>query len=604
MRGRAGSVRLSRQIEQGAAVMNEVAASNESVRATDAVPPGRRKRLYVAFEGGGAKGVVHVGALKAIERYEPEFLGFSGTSAGAIVAALAAAHFSADDMVDTEQEKTLLDVLNQHYGSRYHVASDLFGAAGWKAMLRFQRLIGPGLKYRALLAALAIVIATCVTAAWVHWAAGVALFIAITVLVGWWLLRLYRGVTALEQFCKAMDDALAIRFPGIERPIRFQHFKDARKPELNIVATNIAAREMQVFNARTTPFAPVAEAVAASVCIPLVFKPREFEKGTYLDGGLVSNLPAWVFDEERSLDPDAVTIAVEIRDPPAPQHEKPARDWLEPALRTSIFGRGGLNKRVNGRLISLPMSSRLGLLEFDAKLGSKSSAPGAAVGAPARAASKPERATVIGEVEQARDAALFRLWLELEKVPEVLDLAVEEIGKEVLRELVKSDSPVPLSRNQDARVRVALAIPPPGHVISLRLEAHAGFDGEPDQGMLLPIAGSYAGKAFASGEMVLVQGQQLQQDRDDRDQPAPVRRVVDRAWPRMQWSLSVPIPAPQPGQRPASKLVVIIDSDCPIDGAGLAAFRDFKTLMRGKCERILIEVVKQLEARSQSGQEP
>lgn len=572
------------------------------------IPRGRRKRLYVAFEGGGAKGIVHVGALKAIERYEPEFLGFSGTSAGAIVAALAAANFTADDMVDTELGSTLLDVLNQHYGSRYQAASDLFGADGWRAMGRFQRLIGPGLKYRALFGALAIVISICLTAAFVHWAAGVALSMAAALVLGWWLRKLYRGVTVLEQFCKAMDDALAIRFPGAERPIRFQHFKDHKKPALNIVATNIAAREMKVFSVRDTPFAPVAEAVAASVCIPLVFKPREFEKGTYLDGGLVSNLPAWVFDEERSLDPDAVTITVEIRDPPPSLAEKPAQDWLEPALRTSIFGRGGLNKRINGRLISLPMSSRLGLLEFDAKLGAKSAPPSATgTSTPAVASSTATKlgpATVISEIEQARDAALYRLWLELEKVPEVLDLAVAEIGNEVLRELVKSDSPVPLSTHPDARVRVALAIPPPGHAISLRLEAHAGFDGEPDEGMLLPIEGSYAGQAFSTGEMVLVRNERLQQDRDDRDRPAQVRRVIDRAWPQMQWTLSVPIPTPLPGQKPNSKLVVTIDSDCRIDDASLAAFRSFKRLIQGKCERILLEVVKQLEARNQSGQTP
>ena len=46
----------------------------------------------------------------------------------------------------------------------------------------------------------------------------------------------------------------------------------------------------------------------------MIFRPFEFGSSLFLDGGLVSNLPAWPFDEERALDPDALTIAVEIID--------------------------------------------------------------------------------------------------------------------------------------------------------------------------------------------------------------------------------------------------------------------------------------------------
>ena len=51
-------------------------------------------RSFVAFSGGGAKGLVHVGALQALEDRGVQFAGVAGTSAGAIVATLAATGFN------------------------------------------------------------------------------------------------------------------------------------------------------------------------------------------------------------------------------------------------------------------------------------------------------------------------------------------------------------------------------------------------------------------------------------------------------------------------------------------------------------------------------
>lgn len=45
-------------------------------------------RAFVAFAGSGAKRVVHVGALKALEDRGIALKGVAGTSAGALVAAL------------------------------------------------------------------------------------------------------------------------------------------------------------------------------------------------------------------------------------------------------------------------------------------------------------------------------------------------------------------------------------------------------------------------------------------------------------------------------------------------------------------------------------
>jgi NTE family protein len=60
------------------------------------------------FEGGGAKGLAHIGALKATEEAGVEFIGVAGTSAGSIVASLVAAGYRADELYNTESQSGIL----------------------------------------------------------------------------------------------------------------------------------------------------------------------------------------------------------------------------------------------------------------------------------------------------------------------------------------------------------------------------------------------------------------------------------------------------------------------------------------------------------------
>lgn len=57
------------------------------------------KKKGVALGGGGARGAAHIGALKALEQREVKFDAISGTSGGAIIAALYAFGASYDDII-------------------------------------------------------------------------------------------------------------------------------------------------------------------------------------------------------------------------------------------------------------------------------------------------------------------------------------------------------------------------------------------------------------------------------------------------------------------------------------------------------------------------
>jgi NTE family protein len=62
-------------------------------------------------------------------------------------------------------------------------------------------------------------------------------------------------------------------------------FRDIPR-ELHIVATDIEADRRVTFSRRDTPDVPISRAVAASSCIPILFRPVEIDGHHYVDGGI------------------------------------------------------------------------------------------------------------------------------------------------------------------------------------------------------------------------------------------------------------------------------------------------------------------------------
>lgn len=136
------------------------------------------------------------------------------------------------------------------------------------------------------------------------------------------------------------------------------------RPALKIVSANLCPPSLTPLSADRTPRTPVADAVAASICLPVIFRPWEIDGELHVDGGIALNLPAWPLDEERELDPEALTIAVEIEDR-TPSHPLGHYGWLPDAVRTALFGSGELNLRVAGPAEELALPTNFDLLDFD-----------------------------------------------------------------------------------------------------------------------------------------------------------------------------------------------------------------------------------------------
>lgn len=334
------------------------------------------RRAYVVFEGGGAKGVAHVGALNAIERTDYVAEGYAGTSAGAVVAALAAAGFRADEIIAAKSRRTILDALPE--GCPSTVAA-LIGP-GWR-YIRFLRRLSkrPG-EVKLLGGVLAAIwIGAIVTAFWIHVLAGIAALLVLICGTAAAALHFARGMARLDCIRDCLGRLLSDKIgkQDIEEGALFRDFGPGTgRPSLKIVATNLSRGELDVFSPEHTPDVPVADAVAASICIPMVFRPWQPKIGinaahrrdeVYLDGGLLSNLPAWVFDDELAIDRHATVLAAEIADAADLETPRGRVGWAVRAVRTAIFGARTLSTRNVPNLISIPLDVSIGLLDFDAR---------------------------------------------------------------------------------------------------------------------------------------------------------------------------------------------------------------------------------------------
>jgi NTE family protein len=505
------------------------------------------KDVFVIFEGGGAKCIAHVGALKALETKGAEIRGVAGTSAGAIIAALVAAGYRAEEIFSVE-------------GANAGISPALrgIGLANARELFRKRDLFVLGYVVRPVMAAgrwavvtIALLAVAGLLAAgyWAHdcpacGATAAVTEIALLLLTGY---RLLSGLASLDRLRDKIDELLRRRLGIDGPPDRKATFRDLRlrgRP-LRIVATNVDRRTLRLFSDKTTPDMPVADAVAASMAVPLVFKPQRIDGLRHVDGALVSNLPAWTFDEERQLFPDAATVAFEIADPRSVA-EAPGSNGVTSLLtgiaRSAMYGATVLERRATAHLQGFPLQTAVGLLDFDLRRG--------------------------GVVRAIKNAQAF---IEAEMDFRMIDLprhyrdACKDIHDGVHTLLAHSprvrDCPIPKERRI---IRVNIAFQEAGSLDSLRIHYGYGMDGYADNDLLLPIVGSQAGEVFVSQVARVFAVTTIDDDDWLRgDENRHRRRLL---WPDMRWVFAIPISVYDPARAPdeARPAVLHIDSNVPV----------------------------------------
>lgn len=198
--------------------------------------------MYIdgVFSGGGIKGFALVGAFHAVEERGLRFKRVSGTSAGSIVAALIAAKYTSEEvrqLVDELEPEIFLD-------PRYTFVP--IPVAKW-------------------------------------------LFL-------YWRLGLYKG----DQLEKWICEKLAAK--GIRT------FADLPQDSLRVIASDLTngrlivlPNDLKSYGINPDHFS-VAKAIRMSCSLPYFFEPVKLKSGTgtsiIVDGGVLSNFPMWLFDQD------------------------------------------------------------------------------------------------------------------------------------------------------------------------------------------------------------------------------------------------------------------------------------------------------------------
>ena len=249
----------------------------------------------LVFEGGGAKGMVFVGAMQEFEQRGHSYKRLLGTSAGAITAALLAAGYSAQEMLEALGEKE----------NGRSVFSSFLGQPGpfekaqvlKSATLQFLQGVDIPLLPNFLDQKLDEVI--------VRWLAGdpkLACSYSFLEYGG-----LYSANAFVEWLKRRLDSGAHRGKPRRYSGMTLEAFFEETGTELTLVASDTSGAAMLVLNHRTAPRLPLVWAVRMSMSIPLLwqeviwlpewgaYRGREMVGHTIVDGGMLSNFPIELF---------------------------------------------------------------------------------------------------------------------------------------------------------------------------------------------------------------------------------------------------------------------------------------------------------------------
>ncbi|HEX6306299.1 MAG TPA: patatin-like phospholipase family protein [Anaerolineales bacterium] len=258
----------------------------------------------MVFEGGGAKGMVFVGALQEVESrgYIPSRL--LGASAGAIMATFLAAGYQSAEMAEALNETDEEDrpVFLGFLETPPALTQEEIQRSAIRQLLRDVNLkFVPDFAEDKLDDAIANALATSSVTGRLCSFIERGGFYAAENFLAWLGTKLNSGIYALDRGAHPKSE-----------PRRFGHmnlaeFHTATGTDLSLVASDTSAAQIMILNHRTAPDCPVIWAVRMSMSFPLLWHEVVWqpEWGTYrgenvaghsiVDGGMLSNFPIELF---------------------------------------------------------------------------------------------------------------------------------------------------------------------------------------------------------------------------------------------------------------------------------------------------------------------
>jgi predicted acylesterase/phospholipase RssA len=240
------------------------------------------------FEGGGVRGAALAGAYKAAVSSGINFGRVAGTSAGSIVAALISSGVTPELILSELEKKDFNDFMQPTLPK-----DNAFGSTskwGWLSKPISGRL-------------------------------GDLIDI-------WKNSGKYSSIEVHNWLDKILCKQL-----GVEPPAKFS---DLTIP-LYIVASDIVAGKPRLWSRENTPNESVAFAVRCSCSIPLYFQPVSDGKSLLVDGGMISNVPSWVFSTPAMQEKSSRILCFRLQDTTNSEMNN-LTDFVESLVSTIISG--------------------------------------------------------------------------------------------------------------------------------------------------------------------------------------------------------------------------------------------------------------------------
>ena len=129
----------------------------------------------------------------------------------------------------------------------------------------------------------------------------------------------YKGDAFLQWMKTQISNA------GLDPNATFSDFAAKGCRELHVFSTDLNAKGLKEFSTELTPDVIVAEAVRASMSIPLFFEawtfPSDPHSHVYVDGGMIYNYPLTIFDTGDTPNPATLGLFLEqLGTPPPPDN--------------------------------------------------------------------------------------------------------------------------------------------------------------------------------------------------------------------------------------------------------------------------------------------
>ncbi len=249
----------------------------------------------MVFEGGGAKGMVFVGALEVFTSAGHTHGRLLGTSAGAITASLLAAGYRPQEMLESLSEKIEgRSVFADFMAVPLALDKDTIRTSATRELLRnidlpfiperFEEKLDDQL---------------------VEWLAAQPSLRCVFSFIergGW-----YSADNFVTWLKRRLDSGTHEGKPRHYSHMTLAQFYEATKTDLSLVASDTTKGAMLVLNHRTAPDLPLVWAVRMSMSVPLLwqevvwqrewgqYRDREMVDHAIVDGGLLSNFPIELF---------------------------------------------------------------------------------------------------------------------------------------------------------------------------------------------------------------------------------------------------------------------------------------------------------------------